>query len=463
MYIMKKILFTILAMGLFLNISGLKGNCANIVYPKSNNVTINSPRTFFIGSENPNKHLTINGEDVEIDSSGGFWHTVNLNVGENTFIISNEKETQTFKITRDNTEQQKPVAPVFTAYKTPIVIELKDDNIPLRSTPVDFGINRLQHLQKGIKFTAIGEMGDFYKVQLARDDYGWIAKNSGIQTTEKTLKPAKIESFSYSEEQDKRIFKIKLNQKVPYILFDNDGLDLTIYSVENYPYSKYEYHIPPIGRNFGFTSYYKSDNELVIEVNNPPQILNSNQPLNGIKITIDPGHGGSEFGAIGCLGDKEKDINLAISNKLKDKLENSGAIVYMTRTDDSEVSLLDRVKNSNNEHSQIFISIHNNALPDSMADRKATGSETYYFYPQSRALAKSLLNSITSELSLKNNGAKQQSFAVVRNTNTPAALIELGYIINPEDNAKLMDSDFQDKAAEAIKHGLENYLNDLSK
>ena len=135
----------------------------------------------------------------------------------------------------------------------------------------------------------------------------------------------------------------------------------------------------------------------------------------------------------------------------------------MTRTDDSEVSLSDRVKNSNNEHSQIFISIHNNALPDSMADRKATGSETYYFYPQSRALAKSLLNSITSELSLKNNGAKQQSFAVVRNTNTPAALIELGYIINPEDNAKLMDSDFQDKAAEAIKHGLENYLNDLSK
>lgn len=85
----------------------------------------------------------------------------------------------------------------------------------------------------------------------------------------------------------------------------------------------------------------------------------------------------------------------------------------MTRDDDSEVSLSDRVKKSNDNNSQIFLSIHNNALPDSLADRKATGTETYYFYPQSRELAKTLLNTITTDLELKtmvrNNKASQLS------------------------------------------------------
>lgn len=67
---------------------------------------------------------------------------------------------------------------------------------------------------------------------------------------------------------------------------------------------------------FGFNSYYKSDNELVIEVNNAP-VIDKNCPLKDIKITLDAGHGGSEYGAISPLGNKEKDINLAIAKNYK--------------------------------------------------------------------------------------------------------------------------------------------------
>lgn len=457
---MKRNILSILGLALLLNLSTLNANSADIVYPKSNNVTINSPKTFFIGSENPDSQLTINGESVEIHSSGGFWHTVNLTEGENIFKIDNGKESKTYTITRNDSNSTPKAQITEKKYNKPIVIVTNENNIPLRSTPVDFGINRLQHLQKGILFNAIGEFGDFYKVQLARDDYAWIAKSSMKELQNKDLKPAKIDSFTYEETPDKRIFKIKLSQKTPYVLYDNNGLDLTVYNVEGCPFNKYEFHINPIGKLFGFNSYYKTDNELVIEVNNAP-VIDKNCPLKDIKITLDAGHGGSESGAIGPLGDKEKDINLAITQKLQTKLQEAGAIVYMTRDDDSDVSLSDRVKKSNDNDSQIFLSIHNNALPDSLADRKATGTETYYFYPQSRELAKALLNTITTDLELKNNGAKQQSFAVVRNTNSLAVLLELGYIINPEDNAKLMDECFQDKAAEAIKHGLENYLNGI--
>lgn len=457
---MKRNILPIIGLTLLLNSNFLNTKCAEIVYPKSNNVTINSPRTFFIGNENPTRQLTINGEPVEIHSSGGFWHTVNLSVGENVFKIDNGNDTKTYTITRNENNSTTQNAISEKKYNKPIVIVTNEDNIPLRSTPVDFGINRLQHLQKGIYLNGVGEYGDFYKVKLSRDDYAWIAKTSVKEIQDKELKPAKIESFTYSEDPEKRIFKIKLSQKTPYILYDNNGLDLTIYNVEDCPYNKYEFHINPINKTFGFNSYYKTDNELVIEVNNPP-IIDKNCPLNGIRITIDAGHGGDEFGAIGPLGDKEKDINLAIAKKLQGMLQDAGATVYMTRENDSDVSLSDRVKQSNKQNAQIFISIHNNALPDSLADKKATGTETYYFYPQSKELAKALLNSITTDLDLKNNDAKQQSFAVVRNTNSLAVLIELGYIINPEDNAKLMDELFQDKAARAIEHGLEDYLNGI--
>ena len=179
--------------------------------------------------------------------------------------------TKTYTITRNNSNSNPNKTQLTEKkYNKPITIVTNENNIPLRSTPVDFGINRLQHLQKGILFRAIGEYGDFYKVQLARDDYAWITKSAMKELQNIDLKPVKIESFTYQETPDKRIFKLKLSQKTPYVLYDNNGLDLTVYNVDSCPFNKYEIHINPIVKLFGFNSYYKSDNELVIEVKNCP-------------------------------------------------------------------------------------------------------------------------------------------------------------------------------------------------
>ena len=233
-----------------------------------------------------------------------------------------------------------------------------------------------------------------------------------------------------------------------------------VYNVSGFPENKFEFHINRTGKAFGYNTYYKNESELVIEVKNFPKI-DSEKSLSNIKITIDPGHGGNEFGAIGCLGDKEKDVNLSISQKLKEKLENAGAKVVMTRMDDTAVSLTKRVEISQNNKADVFISIHNNALPDSAAKSNRNGSSVYYFYPQSKELADRILDTLTCELCMNNDKVRQESFAVIRNTESPAVLIELGYMINPEDNAKLIDCDFQEKAADAILHGLENYFNEV--
>ena len=432
-------------------------NSAEIVYPKSNNVVINSAETFFIGNEKPDKALKINGENVSIHSSGGFWHVVKLDYGENKFVIDNGNDTQIYNITRNNINSTIKEESTYQSYEKPLIIETNADNVPLRSMPNDFGLNRLQHLQKDIQMKVVGEFGNYYKVQLSRDDFAWLSKDYANKLDTNDLNQQKIIAFDYHEDSTKRIYEIKLSDKVPYTLSESDGLDLVVYNVKDYPYNKYEFHIANSGKLFGYKSYYTDDNRLIIEVKKFPDI-NKSTPLKGLKIAIDAGHGGTELGAIGGLNDNEKDVNLEISKILKEKLETNGANVIMTREDDSFVGLNDRVEIANKNNAQIFISIHNNALPDSAAHLKSTGSETYYFYQQSKELAKDVVEALAKETGFKNNGAKAQSFAVVRNTNCPAILVEVGYIINPEDNAKLIDKDYQNKIAEAILHGLENYL-----
>lgn len=446
---------------------------ANIVYPKSDNSVINANTTFFIGNEDPQKSLKINSEPVEIHPSGGFYHVVKLKEGENLFTIDNGVEAKVYTILKPSRKADPELFKIMFAQ--PEIYTVSSDNAPLRSTPFDGGINRLQHLEKGIPLKIIGEYGDFYKVQLARDDYAWIGKNYVKINKSYNYSPAKMISYSFDEKDSKRTYIIKLDKKVPYILSeitglvkdDSDGnyteknntLNLVIYNIEGFAENKFELNIKPTGRRIGYKSYYNKDNELIIEIKNFPKIDPKN-PLKGISITIDPGHGGEEYGAIGCLGDKEKDINLAISVKLQNYLQKAGAKVFMVREDDKYVDLYDRVKFSQENDTDIFISVHNNALPDDLAALRSSGSSIFYFYPQSQELATKLLMAITKDLPMDDDRVRQASFAVVRNTESQSVLVEFGYLINPVDNALLINSDFQDMAALSILHGLENYLND---
>ena len=179
-------------------------------------------------------------------------------------------------------------------------------------------------------------------------------------------------------------------------------------------------------------------------------------------IAIDAGHGGYEAGAIGCLGDKEKDITLAIAKFLETELSKRGADVVMTRSDDSYVGLQERVDITNYNAAQVFVSIHGNALPDGMDPNEHSGTSIYYYYNQAKPLADTVLKKMVSELDLNDDKVRQASFAVVRNTNALSILIETAYLINPEDNSKLMSEDFQKQCAKAIADGLEEYFKGLN-
>lgn len=187
-------------------------------------------------------------------------------------------------------------------------------------------------------------------------------------------------------------------------------------------------------------------------------------------IVIDPGHGllpGGVYdtGAIGSGGTRESNINLAIGLKVQNLLLNNGAKVVMTRADETTPASLDErsvIANANN--ADVFVSIH----CDSFSDSSAKGTSTFFYAPSDKyslqerenrwLLANCLQKSLVEELKRTDRGVKESNLAVLRNTNTSCALVEVAFISNSEEEALLNDSAFQQRAAKAIVKGVAEYF-----
>lgn len=236
----------------------------------------------------------------------------------------------------------------------------------------------------------------------------------------------------------------------------------------------------------------------------PPGI--SPPPKKGIRtIIIDPGHGGLEVGAKGQFGTLEKDVTLAIGQKLKAVIERNLAFhVELTRDKDIDVSLEDRASIANNHRAELFISIHAN----SSYRRNANGSETFFlslnasdeearrlaylennsadlerpldneskdeimmilwdmaqsaYIKQSQRLAEIIQDELNSLLGTKDRGIKQAPFKVLTGVASPAVLVEVAFISNPREERDLVREDFQQNVVQAIYRGLVRYINLIS-
>ncbi len=191
--------------------------------------------------------------------------------------------------------------------------------------------------------------------------------------------------------------------------------------------------------------------------------------LKGRKIAIDPGHGGNDAGAIGPTGVMEKDVTLKVALELRRLLEAEGAEVIMTRDTDKTVSekgakasdieeLGARCDVGNRAGAEIFISIH----ADSFTRPEARGTTGYYYGKSSsgrgQKLADCIRRNLVEQLGTPSRGTQPCNFYVVKNTDMPATLIELGFISN-KDEEKLLDSkEGVQKAAHGILDGIEDYF-----
>jgi len=171
-------------------------------------------------------------------------------------------------------------------------------------------------------------------------------------------------------------------------------------------------------------------------------------------IVLDAGHGGSDPGAQRS-GVSEKDLTLQITNQLKKRLTQMGARVVMTRTDDTFVSLEDRVRITNETKPDLFVSIHINALESTSG---IYGIETYYQTEQSRALAGAIHQQLVQGLGVPDRFVRKARFYVINHTPVPAILAEVGFISNPQERDKLGSSDYQVKIADSVSAGITQFL-----
>jgi N-acetylmuramoyl-L-alanine amidase len=240
--------------------------------------------------------------------------------------------------------------------------------------------------------------------------------------------------------------------------------------------------------------------------------LPAKNPKDKWVIVIDPGHGGSDSGALG-LTSKEKDITLAVSlltgKYLKQNLDNV-EVIY-TREDDSSVDLLERPKIANRNNADLFISIHANSVADNKLKNHVSGTETYImglakdkaslevamienkvitleedystkyagfdpqspesyiiftlthnlYQEQSTNLASMIQDQFRERVGRKDRGVKQAGYWVLYNTTMPSVLVEIGFICNPAEEKFISSKEGQEYLASAIFRACRDYINEI--
>ena len=189
-------------------------------------------------------------------------------------------------------------------------------------------------------------------------------------------------------------------------------------------------------------------------------------------IFLDPGHGGSDSGAVEN-GVREKDLTLSVYNKVSSRLASLGYTVLTSRNTDKDVGLVSRADQANKSNADMFLSIHFNAG----GRGTAYGIETYYYKPEdgytpainkenhnnperiekSRKLANKIQQNLLYKTGAYDRGVRRASFAVLRETSIPSILVELGFIDNQEEVNKIKTNEYQEKLADGIVDGIVEY------
>ncbi|MBX7151534.1 N-acetylmuramoyl-L-alanine amidase [bacterium] len=362
---------------------------------------------------------------------------------------------------------------VFKNYK---IVELTGDINNATVAP-----NRAYYyfLPKGVRAAVTGRMADQVKLQLSSEHSAWLPLANVKFLAEGTPLPqSTIPVVRVKNESNHTQFKVFMSEKLPFVVrqvsanelqlrifggisdtdwirFENSAGDIT-HAYWSQPENGV-YQLNVVLKNphyWGYQTFYDGTN-LIWNIRHKPK----SSKLSGLRICVDAGHS-TDIGATGPRGLTEQYVNLLVAQKLKNELEKEGAIVIMTRTDTvKQVGLYDRVAIANENHCDLFVSIHHNAQPDGVNPFDPNfGPSVIYYHPQSKLLAETIQQSMIKETQLPDFGVFQGNIAVCRNSEMPAVLVECAFLTLPEQELLASNEKFQKKVVAAIKNGIKNFL-----
>ncbi|MBP5320393.1 MAG: N-acetylmuramoyl-L-alanine amidase [Kiritimatiellae bacterium] len=182
-----------------------------------------------------------------------------------------------------------------------------------------------------------------------------------------------------------------------------------------------------------------------------------------ILVVLDPGHGGSDTGALGPGGTQEKEANWKQAKAIEKALKAAGFKVKLTRQGDQTVGLYERVRFAYENHADLFISVHHNSTATQTDPREVRHFIGYGWNPRGLDLARALHPKLAAVAGIPDRGVREASFAVCRNPAVPSCLFEFDFINCPEGEDAIFNTDRRDRFGAALAEALTAWISEKPK
>ncbi|HUF14172.1 MAG TPA: N-acetylmuramoyl-L-alanine amidase [Longimicrobiales bacterium] len=332
----------------------------------------------------------------------------------------------------------------------------------------------------GTELTLTGEQNGQYRVRLTDELSVWSpADEIRLLTDDSPLPESRVESVNIRPAPGWIDVRFPISRRLPFRVDEGqDRIEIQIYGALSRtnridygaldPFVRraewqqpndalYRFTLHLNGWAWGHDVFHDPRGWLVLRVRRPPPI-DPERPLQGRVIAVDAGHGGAAAGAQGPTGLREADAVLAVARALARRLEAAGARAVLTRNEDVDLSLEDRVARATAAGAELMLSIHMDAFPDGVNPYVNAGTHMFYFHPRAADLARHLQRALLDELALPDRGINRADLALARPTWMPSVLTETMFMMIPQWEAALRDPDVIDRIAEAHAEGIAAFL-----
>ncbi len=460
-----------------------------------------------LGRTVPGHRVSVAGKDVEVFATGGFARdNIPLQPGENRIDVTvsdgTRRLTRTLTVIRTpapETARAEETSPGPEAPRAPYQAWDPEKTHVAETTSPQTGITHGLHsvrlggpwlawVPTGTRLEVIGKQGRSCHVRLSPAMTGWVSEEDIRLLPDGTPIPHNFfTAAEVSGTDDHDTFSLGMSAPVvaavrteieprncviidffnthdaaTWLSHKSGAKILGPVRVEQIETERVRVTVPINAKqNWGYWTEIK-DGRFTLHVRRPPRLAAApDSPLKGLLVAVEAGHGGSNDGAVGLLGTREKTVNLAGALALQSELEKRGARVIQVRRGDESVSLSERVDRANEANADLFVSIHANAAGSARGYLSISGTSTYYHGIHCRLPAQRVYEELLKlgwgEFGVVGNF----SYSPLRNTRIPSILVEQAFMSHPGDEARLLDPQYQGQQAIAIANGLESFLSSV--
>ena len=332
-----------------------------------------------------------------------------------------------------------------------------------------------------------GRLNNQYRIRLSDTETAWLEKEKLYLFPKEKSPLNHLQEMTLTVSPDKTRFVFSGKRQVPISVHEfNNRLEITFYYTDNFEENFTTDTTSPLVENVTWTQpeenlvlfkiYFKKDvlpwghaydfenGDLVLDLIHTPMLTpTKDKPLTGARILLDAGHSPRRKtpydGAIGPTGYLEYEATLALAEELKPLLEAQGATVILTRHGNNRMTLQERYQLALKENAHIFISLHYNALPETINPlSRPRGYSVYYNYPHSFKLAQAVYRSFTKRVKLPDNGMIANDILFIpRIAQMPSILVENAFLILPQQEKLARDPQGRSQFVQALYQGILNF------